>query len=121
MSLVRSTTDDPAEVSTTFPRTGTGARASHRRVVMTSCQAHGSAGIGYRLCSHWGLLTLSTATTAARRAGPREHGREAARSKWDRPGLKTYRNSSPTVVRWNQTVVRWDQTVVIACLRIAVG
>jgi hypothetical protein len=44
MSLVRSTTDDPAEVSTTFPRTGTGARASHRCVVMTSCQAHGSAG-----------------------------------------------------------------------------
>jgi hypothetical protein len=44
MPLVRSTTDGTAEVSTTFPRTGTGARASHRRVVMTSCQAHGSTG-----------------------------------------------------------------------------
>jgi hypothetical protein len=44
MSLVRSTTDDTAEVSTTFPGTGSGVRGSHRRVVMTTCQAHGSAG-----------------------------------------------------------------------------
>jgi hypothetical protein len=44
MSLVRSTTDDSAQVSTTFPRTGSGVRGSHRRVVMTTCQAHGSAG-----------------------------------------------------------------------------
>jgi hypothetical protein len=44
MSLLRSTTDDPAEVSTTLPRTGSGVRGNHRRVVMTTCQAHGSAG-----------------------------------------------------------------------------
>ena len=44
MSLVRSTTDDTVEVSATFPRTGSGVRGSHRRVVMTTCQAHGSAG-----------------------------------------------------------------------------
>ena len=44
MSLVRSTTDGTAELSTTLPRTGSGVRGSHRRVVMTTCQAHGSAG-----------------------------------------------------------------------------
>ena len=44
MSLVRSTTDDSAQVSTTFPRTGSGVRGSHRRVVMTTCQVHGSMG-----------------------------------------------------------------------------
>jgi hypothetical protein len=44
MSLVRSTTDDTVEVSMTFPRTESGVLGSHRRVVMTTCQAHGSAG-----------------------------------------------------------------------------
>ncbi len=44
MSHVRSTTDDTAEVSTTFLRTGSGVRGSHRRVVMTTCQKHGAVG-----------------------------------------------------------------------------
>jgi hypothetical protein len=44
MSLVRSTTDDTAEVSTTLLRTGSAVRGSHRRVVMTTCQAHGAVG-----------------------------------------------------------------------------
>jgi hypothetical protein len=44
MSFVRSTTDGTAEVSAMFPGTGRGGRGSHRRVVMTTCQAHGSAG-----------------------------------------------------------------------------
>ncbi len=44
MSLVSSTTDGTPEVSTRFPRAGSGVRGSHSRVVMTTCQAHGSAG-----------------------------------------------------------------------------
>ena len=44
MSLVRSTTDGTPEVSATFPDTGSGVRGSHRRVVMTTCEAHGSVG-----------------------------------------------------------------------------
>jgi hypothetical protein len=44
MSLVRSTTDGTAEVSATFPRAGSGVLGSHRRVVMTTCEAHGSNG-----------------------------------------------------------------------------
>ncbi len=44
MSLVRSTTDGTAEVSATFPDTGSGVRGNHRRVIMTTCEAHGSPG-----------------------------------------------------------------------------
>lgn len=44
MSLVRSTTDDTAEVPTTSPGVGSAVRGSHRRVVMTTCQAHGAVG-----------------------------------------------------------------------------
>jgi hypothetical protein len=44
MSLVRSTTDGTAEVPVTSPRLESGVRGSHRRVVMTTCQAHGSTG-----------------------------------------------------------------------------
>jgi hypothetical protein len=44
MSFVRLTTDGTAEAPTMFPRVENGARGSHRRVVMTTCQAHGAAG-----------------------------------------------------------------------------
>ena len=44
MSFVRSTTDGTAEVSATFPDTGSGVRGSHRRVIMTTCEVHGSTG-----------------------------------------------------------------------------
>ena len=44
MSFVRSTTDGTPEVPTTSPRVESGVRGSHRRVVMTTCQAHGSTG-----------------------------------------------------------------------------
>jgi hypothetical protein len=44
MSLVRSTTDDTAEVPATSPRVESGVCGSYRRVVMTTCQAHGAVG-----------------------------------------------------------------------------
>ena len=44
MSFVRSITDDTAEIPAMFQRTVSGVRGSHRRVVMTTCQAHGAAG-----------------------------------------------------------------------------
>jgi hypothetical protein len=44
MSFVRSTTDGTAEVSATCSGVESGVRGSHRRVVMTTCQAHGSTG-----------------------------------------------------------------------------
>jgi hypothetical protein len=44
MSFVRPVSDDTAEVSATLPRAETRERGSHRRVVMTTCQAHGAAG-----------------------------------------------------------------------------
>ena len=44
MSFVRSTTDGTAEIPTTSPRVESGVRGSHRRVVMTTCQAHGATG-----------------------------------------------------------------------------
>ncbi len=41
---------------------------------------------GTRLWSQRLTAPLHAPTTAARRTGPREHGRQAARSKRDRPG-----------------------------------
>ena len=42
--------------------------------------------IGHKTTQPTGALPLRTATTAARRSGPREHGRQAARSKRSRTG-----------------------------------
>jgi hypothetical protein len=44
MSFVHLTTDGTAEVPATSPRLESGVRGSHRRVVMTTCQAHGAVG-----------------------------------------------------------------------------
>jgi hypothetical protein len=44
MSFVRLTTDGTADVPAIFPRGDDGVRGSHRRVIMTTCQAHGAAG-----------------------------------------------------------------------------
>jgi hypothetical protein len=44
MSYVRPITDGTAEVPAMFPHVDNDARRSHRRVVMTTCQAHGAAG-----------------------------------------------------------------------------
>jgi hypothetical protein len=40
-----------------------------------------------------GLLPLRAPTLAARRADPREHGRQTARSKRDRPGGQATRST----------------------------
>jgi hypothetical protein len=44
MSFVRLVTEGTAEVPATFQHMETNTRGSHRRVVMTTCQAHGAAG-----------------------------------------------------------------------------
>ena len=44
MLFVRLTTDGTAEVPAIFPHVDNDARRSHRRVVMTTCQAHGATG-----------------------------------------------------------------------------
>ena len=44
MSFVHLVTDGTAEVPATVPCAENGASGSHRRVVMTTCQAHGAAG-----------------------------------------------------------------------------
>lgn len=44
MSFVHLTTEDAAEVPATVAARGEWWRGSHRCVVMTTCQAHGSAG-----------------------------------------------------------------------------
>jgi hypothetical protein len=44
MSLVHLTTDGTAEVPASSPCVESGVRGSHRRVVMTTCQAHGAVG-----------------------------------------------------------------------------
>jgi hypothetical protein len=44
MSFVDWTTHGTAEVPATIPRVESDMGSSHRRVVMTTCQAHGSAG-----------------------------------------------------------------------------
>jgi hypothetical protein len=44
MSFAHLTTDGPVEVPATSPQVDSGVRGSHRRVVMTTCQAHGSTG-----------------------------------------------------------------------------
>jgi hypothetical protein len=44
MSFVRPLTEGTAEVPAMFPRAENGVRGGNRRVVMTTCQAHGAAG-----------------------------------------------------------------------------
>ena len=44
MSFARLVIDDTAGIPETFQRTGNMKRGSHRRVIMTTCQAHGAAG-----------------------------------------------------------------------------
>lgn len=44
MTLVHLTTKGTTDVPAMSKRTEDGARDSHRRVVMTTCQAHGAAG-----------------------------------------------------------------------------
>ena len=44
MSFGRLITDGTAEVPVVFQRAKNGVRDGHRRVVMTTCQAHGAAG-----------------------------------------------------------------------------
>ena len=44
MSLTPPITDGTTDTPVMEKRSETGARSSHRRVIMTTCQAHGSAG-----------------------------------------------------------------------------
>ena len=44
MSFARLVTEGTAEIPVAFQRAETGVRGSHRRVVITTCQAHGAAG-----------------------------------------------------------------------------
>ena len=44
MSFMRLMTNDTAEVPVMVPRVENGVPGGHRRVVMTTCQAHGASG-----------------------------------------------------------------------------
>jgi hypothetical protein len=44
MSFAHLTTDVTADVPATSPHVESGVRGSHRRVIMTTCQAHGAVG-----------------------------------------------------------------------------
>jgi hypothetical protein len=71
------------------PETGWGNAVRPRRVTAFRLVASGSGGIepaeGVYAHALGSSLPFVTLTTVARRAGPREHGHQAARSKRDRP------------------------------------
>jgi hypothetical protein len=81
MSLMRLVTDGTTEGPASGERTGDGVRDSHRRVITTTCQAHGAVGFTNLLVTkEKGIIVLNPHVANCCVLRLDEH---AARALWD--------------------------------------